>query len=350
MSSPRAVLAATVFAPEDLRVVEHPLPPLAEGMVRIAFRAGGVCGSDMHYFKHAKNGDFAVKSPLILGHEIAGEVAEIGGNAAGLVVGDHVAVNPSRWCEDCAYCRAGQHELCERVYFMGSASKTPHMQGGFATYFDALPEQCVKVPAALPMEAAALAEPVSVCLHAVKRAGDVSGRSVLVVGAGPIGLITMMVARMKGAASLTVADIAEAPLAFAAKLGADATVNVKAGDQPLRDAAARQPFDIAFEASGAPAGLASAIHAVRRGGTLVQIGSLPAGSVPVPVNQIMSKEIDMRGTFRFGKVFEEAVEAIVAKRIDVMPLVTSRHRLADSKAALALSFDRTRSMKVVITA
>jgi L-idonate 5-dehydrogenase len=128
------------------------------------------------------------------------------------------------------------------------------------------------------------------------------------------------------------------------------TINVKDGDQPLREAALMSPFDIAFEASGAPAGLASAIYAVRRGGTLVQIGNLPAGAVPVPVNQIMSKEIDMRGTFRFGKVFEEAVDAIVGKRIDVMSLVTSRHRLVDAKAALALSFDRTRSMKVVITA
>ncbi|KAB2845789.1 MAG: zinc-binding dehydrogenase [Hyphomicrobiaceae bacterium] len=200
------------------------------------------------------------------------------------------------------------------------------------------------------MEAAALAEPASVCLHAAKRAGELRGKSVLIVGAGPIGLITMMVARMKGAASLTIADIAEAPLAFASKLGAQQTINVKNGDQPLRDAAAKRPFDIAFEASGAPAGLASAIHAVRRGGTLVQIGSLPAGAVPVPVNQIMAKEIDMRGSFRFGKVFEEAVDAIVSRRIDVMSLISSRHRLGEAKEALALSFDRSRSMKVVITA
>jgi L-idonate 5-dehydrogenase len=350
MSGPTSALAATVFAPEDLRVVEHALPPLETGMVRISFGAGGVCGSDMHYYKHAKNGDFVIKTPLILGHEIAGEVREINGRVPGLAVGDRVAVNPSRWCEGCGYCRAGQHELCERIYFMGSASRIPHMQGGFATCFDALPQQCVKVPAGLPMEAAAMAEPVAVCLHAVKRAGEIKGRSVLVVGAGPIGLITMMVARMKGAASLTVADIAKAPLAFANRLGADVTINVKDGDQPLREAALMSPFDIAFEASGAPAGLASAIHAVRRGGTLVQIGNLPAGAVPVPVNQIMSKEIDMRGTFRFGKVFEEAVDAIVGKRIDVMSLVTSRHRLVDARAALALSFDRTRSMKVVITA
>jgi L-idonate 5-dehydrogenase len=317
-------------------------------MVRISFRAGGVCGSDMHYYKHAKNGDFVIKTPLILGHEVAGVVAEIGGEAPGLAVGDRVAVNPSRWCNECSYCRAGQHELCEKIYFMGSASKFPHMQGGFATYFDALPQQCVKVPAELPMEAAALAEPVSVCLHAAKRAGDLTGKSVLVVGAGPIGLITMIAARVKGAASLTVADIAEAPLAFAKKLGAQQTINVKDGDQPLREAAGKKPFDVAFEASGAPAGLASAIHAVRRGGILVQIGNLPAGAVPVPVNQIMVKEIDMRGSFRFGKVFEEAVDAIVSRRIDVMSLVTSRHKLAQAKEALALSFDRSRSMKVVI--
>ena len=345
-----SALAATIFGPEDLRIVERPLEALAPGMVRIGFKAGGVCGSDMHYYKHARNGDFAVTSPMVLGHEIAGEIAAISGAALGLKIGDHVAVNPSRWCERCGYCRAGQHELCESIYFMGSASRTPHMQGGFATLFDALPEQCVKVPHELPMEAAALAEPVAVCLHAVKRAGEVKGRSVIVLGAGPIGLITMLVARMKGAARITVADIAAAPLAFARRLGADATVDVKAGDQALKAMAAKDPFDIAFEASGAPAGLASAIGAVRRGGTLVQIGSLPAGAIPVPANQIMAKEIDMRGTFRFGKVFDEAVAAIVEGRIDPLALVTARRPLAQAKQALQLSFDRSQSMKVVLTA
>ena len=123
-------------------------------------------------FRHARTGDFVVTSPLVLGHEVAGDIVEINGDAPGLSVGDRVAVNPSRWCGHCAYCREGRANLCENIYFMGSASKTPHMQGGFASMFDATPAQCVKVPDTVPYAAAALAEPLAVCLHAVARAGD----------------------------------------------------------------------------------------------------------------------------------------------------------------------------------
>ena len=167
-------LAATLFGPEDLRMVERPLDPLAAGMVRIRFGAGGICGSDLHYYRHARTGDFVVTSPLVLGHEIAGEVIEIAGDAPGLKTGDRIAVNPSRWCGHCSPCREGRLNLCENIFFMGSASKTPHMQGGFASQFDAIPAQCVKIPDHLSYQAAALAEPLAVCLHAVARAGEVS--------------------------------------------------------------------------------------------------------------------------------------------------------------------------------
>src|SRR5215217_2726886 len=183
----QTVLSATLFGAQDLRMVEAPLPPLARGMVRVRFRAGGICGSDMHYFRHGRTGDFVVETPLVLGHEVAGEVMEIAGDAAapGLGVGDRVAVNPSRWCGRCDRCREGRPNLCENIYFMGSASKRPHMQGGFASVFDATPAQCVKVPADIPYAAAALAEPLAVCLHAVRRAGPVEGRRGLLFGAGP---------------------------------------------------------------------------------------------------------------------------------------------------------------------
>src|SRR5687768_667110 len=148
-------LAATLYGAEDLRMVERPLGTLEPGMVRIKFGAGGICGSDMHYFRHARTGDFVVTSPLILGHEVAGEIVEIAGDAPGLAVGDHVAVNPSRWCGHCVRCSEGRPNLCENIYFMGSASKTPHMQGGFASLFDAVPAQCVKVPKDLALSSAA---------------------------------------------------------------------------------------------------------------------------------------------------------------------------------------------------
>lgn len=342
--------AATLFGPEDLRVVDTELGPLAPGMVRIRFGAGGICGSDMHYFRHARTGDFVVTSPLVLGHEVAGVVEAVGEGVDGLSQGDHVAMNPSRWCGRCNACREGRPNLCENIYFMGSASKTPHMQGGFASLFDAAPAQCVKVPADLPLAAAALAEPLAVALHAVARAGDVSGRHVALFGAGPIGLLCLLAARLEGAGAATVVDVAEAPLVFARGLGADAVVDVSAGDTPLVERAAAQPIDVAFEASGTAAGLASAIRAVRRGGTVVQVGNLPGGEIAVPANAIMAKELDVRGTFRFGEEFRRAVELIVAGKVDVMKLVTAQRPLRSAPEAFRLALDRSRSVKVVLTA
>lgn len=343
-------IAATLFGAEDLRVVDSDLAPLAPGMVRVRFGAGGICGSDMHYFRHGRTGDFVVRSPLVLGHEVAGEIVEIAGTAPGLAVGDRVAVNPSRWCHRCPRCLEGRENLCENIYFMGSASKTPHMQGGFATLFDATAEQCVKVPGTLPFAAAALAEPLAVCLHAVARAGDLRGRHVVLFGAGPIGLLTMIAARRAGAAAITVVDIAAAPLAFASRLGADRIVDISSGPAELEAVAADRPFDVAMEISGTVTGLATAIEAVRRGGTLVQIGNLPGGPLPVPANKLMAKELDLRGSFRFGPEFREAVDLIVMGEIDVLGIVTGYRPLSDAPAAFRLALDRSQSVKVVLTA
>ena len=343
-------LAATLFAPEDLRMVETELPPLAEGMVRVRLRAGGICGSDMHYFRHARTGDFVVRDPLVLGHEVAGEVAEVNAPGTGLAVGDRVAVNPSRFCRSCPRCLEGRPNLCENIYFMGSASKYPHMQGGFAGLFDAIPEQCVKVPDDMPIEAAALAEPLSVCLHAVSRAGDLEGKCGVVFGAGPIGLLTLAAARLAGLAEAAMVDIAAAPLAFAQRFGADHVVDISNGGEALDYIAKARPFDVAFECSGTAAGLSSAIATVRRGGILVQIGNLPGGAIPIPANAVMAKELDLRGSFRFGDEFPEAVRLIADGEVDVMGLVTALRPLGEAPAALRLALDRSRSMKVILTA
>jgi L-idonate 5-dehydrogenase len=343
-------LAATLFGPEDLRMVERPLDPLASGMVRIRFGAGGICGSDMHYYRHARTGDFVVTSPLVLGHEIAGEVVEIAGSAPDLKVGDRVALNPSRWCGHCKPCRENRLNLCENIFFMGSASKTPHMQGGFSSFFDAIPAQCVKIPDHVTYQAAALAEPLAVCLHAVARAGDVKGKRAVLFGAGPIGLLTMLAAQRAGIAETTVVDIAAAPLAFATRLGANHVVDISAGEEALKAQAAAQPFDVAFEVSGTAAGLASAIGVVRRGGVVVQVGNLPGGQIPVPANAVMAKEIDLRGSFRFGSEFFTAVELIADGSVDVLSLVTAQRPLAVAPDAVRLALDRSQSVKVVLTA
>lgn len=342
--------AATLFGPGDLRLTQSELSALAPGMVRVRFGAGGICGSDLHYFRHARTGDFVVTSPLILGHEVAGEIVEVNGVAEGLKAGDHVAVNPARWCGFCPRCREGRSNLCDNIYFMGSASKTPHMQGGFAQLFDATAAQCVKVPADVSFAAAALAEPLAVGLHGVVRAGDVNGAHVGIFGAGPIGLLTMLAARLAGAGEITVIDIAAAPLAFAKTFGADRVIDISGGTDELSAAASRAPFDTVFEISGTAAGLASAIRNVRRGGTIVQVGNLPGGELPLPANAVMAKELDLKGTFRFGEEFRTAVDLIVTGKADVERLITARRPLAAAPEAFRLALDRSRSIKVVLTA
>jgi L-idonate 5-dehydrogenase len=339
-------LAATLHGAKDLRLEDRELAPLAPGFVRVRFAAGGICGSDMHYFSHGRIGNFIATSPLVLGHEVAGTVEEIGEGVAGVAPGDRVAVNPSRWCGRCPRCLEGRRNLCENIYFMGSASKTPHMQGGFATLFDAIPAQCVPIPDAMPFEAAALAEPLAVCLHAVNR-GDVAGKHVAVIGAGPIGLLTLLAARMKGATDTTMVDIAAAPLAFATRLGAGRVVDLSQD----KDGLARIPApDVVIEAAGSPAALEGAIGAVRRGGTVVLLGSLPGGTFPAPVNPIMAKELDVVGSFRFDREFEEAVKLIAEGKVDVLSIVTARRPLAQVNDAFALALDRSQSVKVVLTA
>jgi L-idonate 5-dehydrogenase len=335
--------AAIVHAARDLRYEATRDRDLPAGEVRVRFGGGGICGSDLHYFLHGRNGSFAVVEPLILGHEVAGEIAAINGAASGLAVGDKVAVRPSRVCGTCPACLSGRSNLCSNVFFMGSASKRPHMQGGFAETIDVHIEQCIKVPANVKLEHAACAEPLSIGLHAANRAGDLAGRNVLVIGAGPIGLLLAAVAKQRKAGRVMAVDLEESALERARAIGADATHVAKTA---LPDAGS---YDVVFEASGSPRAVTAAIEAIRRGGIFVQVGNLPGDAFPVPFNDVMAKELDVRGSFRFADEYSQAVALIVSGAIDVRPMISATLPLSRAVDAFNLAADRTRSSKVVLT-
>jgi L-idonate 5-dehydrogenase len=341
--------ACVLHAAEDLRIESRALPPLAPQEVRLRVRAGGICGSDLHYFFHGRVGDFVIREPLVPGHEFAGEIAEVGSAVQRLAPGMRVCVNPARTCGTCPRCREGRSNLCERVFFMGSASKFPHMHGGFAEYATVAEGQCFPISGELPFAEMALAEPLSVALHAAHRAGNLLGQRVLVTGAGPIGQLVMLAARRGGAAHLAITDMIDPPLEAARRMGADAGFNVAGGIAALQEAAAATGgYDVVFEASGASAGLNAALMAVRAGGVVVQVGSLPGGETPVLANRIMAREIDLRGAFRFGEVFGDAVTCLEKRLIDVRPLLTARFPMAEAGAAFAAARDRAHNLKVVI--
>ncbi|MGH1483055.1 MAG: L-idonate 5-dehydrogenase [Geminicoccales bacterium] len=339
--------ALQIHAAKDLRLAQIEPRSLAADEVRVAIKAGGICGSDLSYYFKGRVGDFAVREPLILGHEVAGEIAETGNDVKGFSIGDAVAINPSRPCLTCTDCLSGRGHLCREMLFYGSAARMPHVQGAFSDLAIARVDQCHLIPSSMSFSQAAMAEPLAVALHAVKRAGDMLGRRVMIAGAGPIGLLVALSARQAGAAEISIFDLAKPPLRKAEEIGVDAVYQVGGDDDPLQPFEANKgTFDIAFEATGALPALASLLRVTRPGGRVVQIGMLPPGQVPVAANLLMAQEIDYLGSFRFHEEYKMAVDFLANGRIDVGPLITCSYGLEDADAAFVAAADRDRNIKV----
>ena len=338
--------AIVIHAPKDLRVEERDSEGPGPGEVEIRLATGGICGSDLHYYNHGGFGAVRLKQPMILGHEVSGFVAALGEGVEDLAVGDLVAVSPSRPCGHCEYCLKGLPNHCFNMRFYGSAMPFPHIQGAFRERLIATVRQCVKAEGLTPGEAA-MAEPLSVTLHATRRAGEILGKRVLVTGCGPIGALAILAARRAGAGEIIAADISERALGFARAAGADQTVDLS------KDPAALEPFsrnkgsfDVLYECSGAASALASGIQALRPRGIIVQLGL--GGDMSLPVMAITAKELELRGSFRFHEEFAIAVRLMQGGLIDVKPLITHTLPLADALAAFEIASDKRRSMKVQI--
>jgi L-idonate 5-dehydrogenase len=336
------MLACTIHAKEDLRFTPAATPEAGPGEVLVRLGAGGICGSDLHYYFEGRNGSFVIREPLIPGHEASGVVAAIGDGVTRVAVGDRIAVSPSHACGRCEYCRDGREQLCTGMRFLGSASLFPHVQGMFREYFVMGERQCYPVAGDVSLGELAFAEPLAVALHAVHRAGDLLGKSVLITGAGTIGCLTVMAARLAGATDVTVSDVLDRPLAKAREVGADRTLRA---DQDT-SALATPRFDIAFEVSGSFAALTSCVAAAKKGARIVQVGTLPHEPLPFVVNELMAKELDLCGAFRWGIEFDWAVRYLATRRVDVRPLLTRQVPLQDAVEAFALAKDKTQSTKV----
>jgi L-idonate 5-dehydrogenase len=302
-----------------------------------------VCGSDLHYWRHGGVGDFLLREPMVLGHEVVGTVVAYGAGAEGPAPGTPVAVYPATPCGVCPECLDGRAHVCRDTRYLGSAARTPHVQGGFAARIAVPADQLRALPAGLGLRRAALAEPLSVALHAVRRAGPVEGRHVLVTGAGPIGSLVVAALRAAGAAAVTVTDLLPRALEFAAAAGA--TTLVRAGDPAgpgLPD-----EVDTAIEASGSAAGLDTCLRLVRRSGVVVQLGMLPPGTSRFAGNLVVSREIELRGSLRFDAEFDEAI-GLLAREESFDALVSAVVPVEQAAEAFALAADRSRSCKVLL--
>jgi L-idonate 5-dehydrogenase len=341
------MLAAVLHGAKDIRLEQNAQPELGAGMVLLRVRRAGICGSDLHYFEHGYCSSFVPTRPFILGHELTADVAAVGAGVDTVEVGARVTVNPARSCGFCAYCKGGRPNLCRKIIMLGSASTKPPTDGAFAELVTVRADQCHALPTELDDSLGAMLEPFAVARHAVKRAGLISGKRVLVAGGGPIGLLVAMTARTFGAAPVALSDVVATRRETARTLGADVALDPSAKDlaEHVREIAG-DGFDMFFEASGARPALRQAFDLVRPGGTIVQIGTLGTDDIPLPANQLMNREINLIGSMRYGDVFDEAIRLIAANRLNLRPLISGMLPLADAGQALRLAADKNQALKV----
>jgi L-idonate 5-dehydrogenase len=328
------VKAVVVHGAGDLRIDELTDPEPREGEVLVAIEWGGICGSDVAYWRHGASGTAVLKQPLVLGHEMAGSIAGIGPGVTGHQLGQPVTIHPATQVGDDVLPDrlAGRTNLYPQISYCGSAAFHPHTDGGFSQLKVVRADQIRHLPDDLGTDHGSLAEPLAVAMHAVNRAGDLRGRDVLVNGAGPIGSLVVAAAKYAGAASVTASDVSAAPLAIAKAMGADAAMNISAGDQLPAD------VELVFEASGAAAALGAVLHATARGGTLVQVGNLSGSAVSAVLGDLVTREITWIGSYRF---VDEITDAIAAMHdgLDVGPLITHRYSIDQAAEAIAVAAD-----------
>ena len=337
--------AVICHAPQDLRVdtLEEEKPAAGQLQVRVAF--GGICGSDLHYFRHGGFGTVRLRQPMALGHEVSGVVCAVGEGVEGFSIGQRVAISPSRPCFKCRYCQQGQHNQCLDMRFYGSAMRFPHIQGAFREKLVIEAHQAHPLQTGVSLAIAALAEPLSVGLHAIHRAGGVFGKQVLVTGCGPIGAMLIAGLRRAGAARIVAADLSDTALACARAMGADETLNLASQPDALAPYARdKGQFDVMFEASGSDRALRAGLDVVVPRGVVVSVGM--GGDARVPMTQLAAKELELRGTFRFHAEFAVAVRFINEGLVDLRPVISHIVGVEDAVQAFELACDKSQAMKV----
>lgn len=318
----------------ELSLVEQDRPSVGADEVLVRIDRVGICGSDLHYYQHGENSGNTVDFPHVLGHESAGTVVEVGSDVSSVSESDRVAVEPGIPCDECSYCADGEYHLCKRMEYMSS----PPVDGALTEYVAWPAELVYPLPEEVSLREGALAEPLSVAMHACER-GDVSeGDTVLVTGGGPIGQLVSEVAMARGAAEVVLTDVVAEKLRLADRRGVDYTVDVSSEDpiDVIREQIDEDGVDVVLESSGAESAIELTTEAVKRGGNVVFVGIPIDADLPVDVVDLIGGEYDLSGSFRFHDTYEDAIDGIRTGRFDVDGIVSFESSFAETQAA----FDR----------
>ncbi|GFF23486.1 probable D-xylulose reductase A [Aspergillus udagawae] len=382
MTTTTTTAALVLHGAKDLRLESRPISPPTGSEVQVAVRATGLCGSDLHYYNHGRNGDFVVREPMCLGHESSGTVTALGPDVTTLQVGDRVALEVGLPCRKCTLCRTGRYNICPDMKFRSSAKLFPHLDGTLMELTNHPADLCHKLPANVSYAGGALIEPLAVCLHAIRRSHPPTPAEVelataqgdqtaaLIFGAGAIGLLlAAALAASQPFTSIVVADIDPARLEIANSLnlglkthllpkGGDKANPPPAPDAPAAEhtayamqnaqrtaAALKEAYGLAsgfarvYECTGVPACVQAGIYAASPGAVLVQIGmGNPIQTLPVSAAAL--REVDIIGTFRYdGHAYPAAIELMASGKLDHVEkqVVTHRVKLEDGSRAFALA-------------
>jgi len=309
-------------------------PAVSADEVLVRVEAVGICGSDVYGYTGQTGRRLP---PLIMGHEAAGVVEAVGANTRGLAPGDRVCFDSTVYCNQCAACRNGQYNQCLHRQVLGVSVPGMKRHGAMAERISLPWWTLLKMPASLSFTQAALLEPVAIALHAVNRGEVASGETILIVGAGTIGLFVLQAARLQGAGTLLVSDLNPYRRDLARQLGADATVSPKEVDLDawIRRETDGRGVDVSFEVVGLAPTLRQAIAATRMGGRVVLVGNLTK-TVEVDVPDLVSRELTLCGSYASGGEYRACVDLVASGHIDVLPLVSATVPLSQGQEA----FDR----------
>lgn len=326
------------FLDKNLKVYteEIDIPQLDSDQVLVKVESVGICGSDVHYYKHGAIGPYIVEKPIILGHELSGVITAVGSDVPKERIGSRVAVEPQRACKVCKQCKAGRYNLCPEIEFYA----TPPIDGAFCEYVKIQSEFAYDIPANISFDAAALIEPMSVCIWAAQKARIEKGTTVLIAGAGPIGVVMAQVARAFGASEVVVTDVVEHRLEFVKKYGATRTINTSS------ESLGSEKFDVFVDACGVPAAVHAGILATGPAGRALLVG-LGSDEMMLPVSHIQNNEIIVTGVFRYTNTWPIGIEFLASGKVDLDAIVTHHFGLSDVEAGLKMTANPA-AMKVVI--
>jgi len=323
--------AAVMTGINKLEIRDVEMPKLEKDKVIVKMEYVGICGSDVHYLEHGKIGDFIVEGDFILGHECAGTVIEVGSDVKTLKAGDRVALEPGITCGQCEFCKSGKYNLCPDVVFLA----TPPVQGCLQNYIVFPENMCFKLPDNVSTKEGALVEPLSVGIHAARQGNVSLGDSVIILGSGCIGLVTLLACKAFGAADITVVDVIPKRLEYAKKLGATRVINAAECDviKEIDSLTGGKGSDIVIETAGSAKTYSQTSYLVKRGGTIVLVGMAPQDIIEFNFAKLMNKEAQIQTVFRYRNIYPQAINAIAQGMIDVKEIVTHEFDFEDSSKA-----------------